>query len=194
MEIFTAPGVVAYKINGTTLNTNLDLNPEIYDTTVQAQDNCGGSASMPVTITVSADPSGSGGSGGSTPGNSFTNLQQEGGWTGYVLLAPSYLICSSCSVNRPQTKLSMKQAVSSPSLSGNATQFTIAGKTPFSDGLWNNHLIGDLSSQGKADADHAIVPAIHNFVYDVDFYSDNISASQALEFDINQFVDGKSYI
>jgi len=88
----------------------------------------------------------------------------------------------------------MKQGVSSPSFSGNATQFNLGGKMQFSDGLWNNHLIGDLSSQGKNDTDHTITPATHNFVYDVYFYSDNISASQALEFDINQFVDGKSYI
>jgi hypothetical protein len=87
----------------------------------------------------------------------------------------------------------MKQAVSSPSRSGNATRFGVGGKTQFSDGLWNNHLIGDLSSQGKAVAITQL-PAVHNFVYNAYFYSDNISASQALEFDINQFVDGKSYI
>jgi hypothetical protein len=79
MEILTAPGVVVYKVNGATLNTNLNLNPGIYNTTVQAWDNCGSSASRPVTMTVSPAPPGPGASGGSTPGMSFTSLQQQGG-------------------------------------------------------------------------------------------------------------------
>ena len=91
--IFTAPGVLAYKVNGATLNTNLSLNPAIYNTTVQAWDNCGGTVTAPVNITVSsAAPPAAGGpsSSGSTPGNSFGNLHEKGGWTAYVLLPPSY--------------------------------------------------------------------------------------------------------
>ena len=198
MGIFTAPGVLAYKANGTTLNTNVSLNPGAYSTSVQAWDNCGGIAATPVKITVSSTPP----SGGPAPtpapppppGTTFSNLHQKGGWTAYVLLPPSYAICSSCSVNGPETTLSMTQGVSSPALSGNSTKFSIGGKTQFSDGLWNNHLIGDYSSQGEPDTGRTINPATHNFIYDVYFYGDNIPASQALEFDINQFVDGKSYI
>ena len=200
IAVFTAPNVLAFQGKGATLNTNVILKPGTYNTIVQATDNCGDVAATPVTITVSSASQASSPSGGgpppppSTPGNQFSNLHQKSGWTAYVLLPPSYSICSSCSANGPQTTLSMKQGVSSPSLSGNSTQFSIGGKTQFSDGLWNNHLIGDFSSQGKDDGSHSIVPATHNFVYAVDFYSDNISASQAVEFDINQFVDGKSYI
>ena len=201
LAIYTAPNTLAYKVNAATLNTKVTLQPGSYKTSVQASDNCGGVASTPVAINVSnPGPSNAGGSSGSsspspsTPGNSLSNLQQKGGWTGYVLLPPSYSICSSCSLGGPQTTLSMKQGVSSPSLSGNATQFSIGGKTQFSDGLWNDHLIGDFSSQGLPDSGGTVNPNTHNFVYDVSFYSDNIGASQALEFDINQFVDGKSYI
>jgi hypothetical protein len=209
IAVFTAPGVLAFRGKGATLNTNLTLTPGTYKTTVQATDNCGDVAATAVTINVSnpspaSPPSASGGPPPNapnpppptppTPGNSFANLHQKSGWNTYVLLPPSYSICSGCSVNGPQTTLSMKQGVSSPSLSGNATQFSIGGKTQFSDGLWNNHLIGDFSSQGMGDGGHSIVPSVHNFVYDVSFYSDNMAASQAVEFDINQFVDGKSYI
>lgn len=88
----------------------------------------------------------------------------------------------------------MKQGVSSPSKSGNATQFDIGGSTKYADALWNNHLIGDYSSQGLADTGHSLAPSLHNFIYDVYFYSDNIGASQGVEFDINQFVNGKSFI
>ena len=209
LSVFSAPGVLAYKVNAATLNTNVTLQPGSYQTSVVASDKCGGVAKQPVAINVSsgsAPTSGGSGSAGNpapppppppaptTPGNSFASLHQKSGWTQYVLLPPSYSICSWCSANGPQTTLSMKQGVSSPSMSGNATQFSIGGKTQFSDGLWNNHLIGDFSSQGMDDSGKTINPATHNFVYDVYFYSDNIAASQALEFDINQFVNGKSYI
>ena len=195
MGVFTAPGVLAYKANGTTLNANLTFNPGAYNTTVQAWDNCGGMASAAIQITVSsAPPAGGPGPTPPPPGTSFSNLQQKAGWTGYVLLPPSYSICSSCSPNGPETTLSMNRSISSPSLTGSSTEFSIGGSTQFSDALWNNHLIGDNSSQGEPDTSRTINPAAHNFIYDVYFYADNISASQALEFDINQFVNGKSLI
>ena len=88
----------------------------------------------------------------------------------------------------------MKQGVSSPSLTGNATQMTIGGKTTYGDVLWNNHLIGDFSSQGLHDGNESLNKSLHNFTYDVYFYLNDVSVSQALEFDINQFVNGKSFI
>jgi hypothetical protein len=84
----------------------------------------------------------------------------------------------------------MTQNISSPSLSGNSSSWSIGGDTVYSDVLWNNHLIGDFSSQGMPDYNHTIIPSLHNFTYDVYFYVEDPSVSQALEFDINQFVDG----
>jgi hypothetical protein len=194
MGVFTAPGVLAYKAKGATLNANLTFNPGSYNTAVQAWDSCGGIGSAPIQITVSTTPPGGGSGSTSPPATTFSNLQQKGGWTGYVLLPPSYAICYSCSPSGPETTLSMNQNISSPSLSGSSTEFNIGGSTQFSDALWNNHLIGDNSSQGQPDTSRTINPATHNFIYDVYFYGDNIAASQALEFDINQFVDGKSFI
>jgi len=88
----------------------------------------------------------------------------------------------------------MTQNISSPSLSGHASRMDIGGQTDYADGLWNNHLIGDFSSQGLPDPNHSIVPSLHNFTYDVYFYVDDAGVSQALEFDINQFFGGNSYI
>ena len=62
-----------------------------------------------------------------------------------------------------------------------------------SDVLWNNHLIGDLSSQGLPDTNHTLVPTLHNFTCDVYFYGNNLGVSQALEFDVNQFFDGMGF-
>src|SRR5713101_120907 len=53
MGIYTAPGVLAYTVNGSSLNTELTLNPGTYHTTVQEWDNCGGSSATAITIIVS---------------------------------------------------------------------------------------------------------------------------------------------
>ena len=73
-------------------------------------------------------------------------------------------------------------------------KFTIGGKKSYADVLWNNHLIGHFSSQGLPDDDESINSKSHNFVYDVYFFAKDLGTSQALEFDINQFVNGKSFI
>jgi hypothetical protein len=185
MGIYTAPGVLAYVVNGASLNTNLNLGSGTYNTQVQEWDNCGGASKTPVTITVNSGPSNK---------KTFSNLHLSGGWTGYALLPTSYNICSSCTPNGPQETWSRWTGVSSPSVSGNSTQHNIGGQTHYADVLWNNHLIGDFSSQGLPDTNHTIVPNVHNFTYDVYFYANNIAVSQALEFDINQFFGGKSFI
>lgn len=184
MGIYTAPGALAYTAQGAQLNTLLTLNPGVYNTVVEEWDNCGGASATPVTITVG---------GGSTSGV-FANLHQQAGWTGYALLPSLYEICSSCKSTGPEVTWSMTQNISSPSLSGHSSLMDIGGQTVYADVLWNNHLIGDFSSQGLPDYNHTIVPNLHNFTYDVYFYVQDPSVSQALEFDINQFVDGNSYI
>ena len=184
MGIYTAPGKLAYTVNGASLNTNLSLSNGTYSTTVTEWDNCGGSASTPVTITV----------GGSSTSGTFTNLHQGSGWTGYALLPSLYNICDSCNSSGPDTTWSMTQKVSSPSRSGSSSKMAIGGQTVYSDVLWNNHLIGDFSSQNMPDTNKSIIPNLHNFTYDVYFWVDDASKSQALEFDINQFVGGYSYI
>jgi major membrane immunogen (membrane-anchored lipoprotein) len=184
MGIYTAPGVLAYSTQGSKINTELTLSPGVYHTVVQEWDNCGGSVGAPLTITV----------GGSSTSGSFAHLQQDSGWTGYALLPSAYAICTSCVPSGPQATWAMTQNVSSPSLSGHASLMQIGGETAYADILWNNHLIGDFSSQGMPDPDQTIVPNLHNFTYDVYFYVADLSVSQALEFDINQFVGGYSYI
>lgn len=187
MGIYTAPYQLAYVVNGANLNTTLTLNAGTYNTVVQEWDNCGGYAKTPITITV--------GSGGSPTQHTFANLhQQTSGWTGYALLPVSYAICSSCSPSGPQATWKRTTGISSPSVSGSSTRHDLGGTTQYADILWNNHLIGDFSSQGLPDWNHTLVPSVHNFIYDVWFYATNITVSQALEFDINQFFGGKSFI
>jgi hypothetical protein len=127
-----------------------------------------------------------------TPSQSFSNLQQSGGWASYGLTPPSYATCSPSSCDG--IIYSMTQGISSPSMSGASTQFSLGGTTVYADALFNNHLIGDFSSQGLPDSNHTLVPTYHNFTYDVYFYGANLQLSQALEFDINQFFDNLGFI
>ena len=70
---------------------------------------------------------------------------------------------------------SMTQYLSSPSLDGTATEFWLGGSTPYSDTIWWRDLGGTSAT---------------NFVYDLHFYMKNPSASQALEFDVNDTANG----
>ena len=168
--------------------------------------NCGSMTSVARPAAPAADSSssggssGSGGSGTSSGGSSSSNhstffdLQAGPGWTGYALLPPAFAICQTCTPNGPEATWARVTGIASPSLSGNSARHEIGGQTPYADILWNNHLIGDFSSQGLPDRSRTIVPSLRHFVYDVYFYADNLPASQALEFDINQFVNGQSFI
>lgn len=141
----------------------------------------------------------SGGSGGSGSGSgsgqqipSFNNLQGSSGWGQYAQAAPNFVDCSPSPCDG--ITFGMAQAVSSPSLSGNASEFSIGTGPAFTDALFNNHLIGALSSQNMPDTSGTLVPSLHSFTYDVYFYGDNLGASQALEFDINDFFNGMGFI
>jgi hypothetical protein len=191
IALYTAPGVLAYETKGAKLSTSLSLSAGTYNTSIKEVDNCGWSASVAVPITVSG--------GGSPPPpagppQTFSNLQQST-WTGYALLPPAFSICSSCTSAGPQLLWSWTPDISSPSLSGSATAtYYGAGSKQWADVLWNNHLIGNFSSQGLPDPDKKLVPTLHSFTYDVYFWVSDTTLSQAMEFDINQFVGGKSYI
>ncbi|MFZ0319668.1 MAG: hypothetical protein WAL56_11125 [Candidatus Sulfotelmatobacter sp.] len=184
MGIYTAPGQLAYVVNGASMNYNLTLSPGTYNTVVQEWDKCGGAATTPVKITVS------GGSGGG--GSSFSSLQASGGWAGYGQGPPKFVDCSPS----PCDGISfwMAQNVKSPSMDNKAMEVNVGGTAPYSDTLYNNHLIGTDSSQGLPDNNHTLVPSLHDFTYDVYFYGTDLSLSQAEEFDINQFFDNLGFV
>ena len=121
----------------------------------------------------------------------FSNLQKLSWGPGYALLAPSWGICSSCSSTSSSVNWYRTTKISSPSMSGSSAKHHIGGTHSYADILWNNHLVGSFSSQGLPDYSHTLSNGAHNFIYDVWFYASNISYSQALEFDINQFMGSK---
>jgi len=160
---------------------------------VAVSDSKGQSKQQPLQMTVSSNSS--------TPapttpaqngGNLFSNVQHSGGWSQYGQGPPNFVDCSPSPCDG--ISFSMTQGITSPSLSGQSTVFWIGGTTPFSDALWNNPLIGTSSTQGMPDGNQTLVPTLHNFTYDVDFYGDNFGLAQALEFDVNQFFNGMGFI
>jgi hypothetical protein len=181
MGIYTGPNQLAYVGNGASLNTSLSLSPGTYNATLVEWDYCGGAATAPVNFTVASS------------GKTFWNVHSSGGWNGYAQQPPDYGDCTWCTPSGPGTTWAMYQGNHSLTLSGSSTQFNLGGNLAYSDVLWNNHLIGDLSSQGLPDSSHTLVPTLHDFTYDVYFYSSNANVAEALEFDINQFFNGMGF-
>jgi hypothetical protein len=163
-----------YVTPGAKLNTQLSLEPGAQQTVVQEWDNCGGAAKTPVALTVAET------------GKTFSNLQRSSGWKSSGQVYPNY---SDCDTSCPGVTFSMKQGVASPSLSGNATQWNLGGTTPYSDVLFYNQLIGTASTQGLPDFGHTLVPSLHDFTYDLWFYVTDAAHTQAMEFDINWFMN-----
>src|ERR1700746_1859801 len=52
MGIYTAPGVLAYVVNGTKLSTDLSLGPRTYNAPGQQWDHCGGASKTSITLKV----------------------------------------------------------------------------------------------------------------------------------------------
>jgi len=148
---------------------------------------CGGAAPLGSTQTKSTVTTGSGQS-----GTAISNLQGSGGWGQYGQGPPSFVDCSPSPCDG--ISFSMSQGVGSPSMSGSASRFDLGGRAVYSDALFNNHLIGALSSQGMPDSKGNMVPSLHTFTYDVYFFAQDLGPSQALEFDINQFFNSMGFI
>jgi hypothetical protein len=149
--------------------------------------NCGGG--LGAQPNSNSDSGGSDTSGNETSnGTTFSDLQQSTWWNGYALLPSSYNICDTCTPSGPQATWGTTQGINSPALSsGGSMKFDIGGTMPFADILWNVKFTKHLP-------DESMVPTLSNFTYDVWFYGTNLETSQALEFDINQFFDGMSFI
>ncbi len=123
---------------------------------------------------------------------SFNDLQKKSGWKmAFLSKDNNWAMCSPSTCTSPTYYGYLKQFVSSPSLSGASSEWHLGGTKPYVDVFWNNHLVGDFS--GVTDTANVLGNA-HHFSYDLYFYVKSKYAPQALEFDINQFVGGHSYI
>ena len=105
-----------------------------------------------------------------TSGNSYPNVDQMSGWQ----------VCSNCAgASGADAPSSFSQYQASPSMDGGSMKFSIGGTTPYTNALWYKGF-GSNSSQ--------------HFAYDVYFYLTTPNYSEALEFDLNQYIGGHQYI
>jgi hypothetical protein len=102
-----------------------------------------------------------------------SNIDQMTGWE-------SCSVCAGHNGAGPTMSHSVKLNVASPSMDGRSAQFSIGGGVRYGNALWWKQL-------GYNDG-------ASNFVYDLYYYIKNPSASQALEFDVNQSRTGHKYI
>ncbi|HLJ77571.1 MAG TPA: hypothetical protein VKT75_09165, partial [Acidobacteriaceae bacterium] len=58
---------------------------------------------------------------------------------------------------------------------------------PYADVLFTASLIGQNAQID--DADHTLLPSMHHFTYDADFYVDDPSVTSGLEFDVALWMD-----
>jgi hypothetical protein len=127
----------------------------------------------------------------SPSGTTITDLHSKKGWVPYGEYPPVYAICPGPCPGITWAKLT---GIQTPALSGNATKFKLGGTKPYSDVLWTMGLIGAKSSLGMPDSNHTLIPTLHHFVYDVYFYGSKLNLSQVLEFDVNQYLNGNSFV
>jgi len=169
--------------DGPQLNTQVTLNAGVQNTVVEEWDNCGGASYLPVNLAVQQI------------GTKLSKLQSSYGWNSWGQSPPSYVDCSPSPCNG--IEFSHTLDIASPSLSGNATEFTLGGyrgTTSWGDALFSLPVIGPYSTQGIPDASHTLLPTLHNFVYDADFYVTDLPVTQVLEFDINMYLNSVGMI
>jgi hypothetical protein len=158
-----------------------------------------GSASSSGSGSGSGSGSASGGGAGTSSGAGSTstpaaggaitlaNVQtQAGNWQSWGQIWPQY---TNCVAPCDQSTWQQDYGVQNPSLSGNATEYQMTANQSGADVLFTAGLIGNGSAQNP-DADHQLLPSLHNFTYDTDFYVADPSVTRALEFDISLWMDG----
>ncbi len=169
MAIYVDNNLVT-KVGGASINTNVSMSGGRHNVVVQAWDATGAVQKTALAVNVSGNP---GPGPGPISGNAFNDIDQLPGWQN----------CGACAGpggHGVPVPYSMTQYRSSPSIDGKSAEFWIGGRHPYSSALWWKQL--------------GARPGASHLVYDLYFYVTNPSAPQALEFDINQSVNGRKYI
>ncbi|MGI9100864.1 MAG: Ig-like domain-containing protein [Terriglobales bacterium] len=166
-----------YQVNNgsTSLSASVSLSSGTHSVFVRAWDKVSGYVSSPtISITVGSS---SGSTSTSSTDPTIYNINTQSGWNS----------CSSCAGDGgsgPVASYYSSQWVSSPSLDGKSMKFAITSTPAWGAVLWYKGLTSQISSPGTK----------HHFIYDTYVYLNNSSAVQALEFDINQYVNGHQLI
>jgi hypothetical protein len=106
-------------------------------------------------------------------GTTISDIDQMNNWE-------SCTVCAGPGGNGPAVPYSVWLYQNSPSLDGSSARFNLGGSIPYSAALWWKQLQPDSNA--------------HNFEYDFWVYLTDSNSPQALEFDVNQSVNGKKFI
>ncbi|MBV9072130.1 MAG: hypothetical protein JOZ10_00750 [Acidobacteria bacterium] len=158
----------AYQIPANALDTYLPVALGTHYVVVQSWDAYGNVFKTPLTINVS----GAGSAAAPAAAPTFAQIQAMDSWD-------SCSVCAGNGGNGPGTDHGLQQGIGTPSLSGSSSLFTVGG-APWGAALWWRELGGNDGA--------------YNLHYSLDFYMEDPSAAQALEFDVNQTAGGLRYI
>jgi len=177
VQIYDNGNLVANSTNPA-VNQSLSLAPGSNYIVVQAWDAAGTVFDYPVTVNSgvaaqTAAPTDAPQANIPAGAGSKLNIDEMGGWQ-------SCDACAGPNGAGPVDPYSMTQNINSPSIDGKAATFWLGGNVPWGAALWWDQL-------GPVDS------ASH-FVYDLQFYSNNPTVAQGLEFDVNQSVNNLKYI
>ena len=157
----------AYSVASADVSTYLTMSTGTHKLVVQSWDTGGTTVqSAGITFTVS-------GSSVLANAKQYLNIDQMTGWQ-------SCDACAGAGGAGPKAVYTMTQNVASPSMDNKSAQFYLKGSTAYSSALWWKQLGANS--------------AVSNFQYDLYFYLKTPSAAQALEFDVNQSLNGKKHI
>lgn len=153
------------------INTQIFVAPGQHTLEVMAEDNQGYISATIVNITVTTQSQ-----------TAISNIQSMPGWQSCSALFPpgSGRDGQICAAGLGTADSTMTQNQSSPAMDGQSAKFTMGGPTAYSNMLYFNAIAGGNN--------------VSHFNYDLYFYIDNPTASQALEFDINQTFGGNRWV
>src|SRR3569833_2038843 len=162
--------VQAYKVSSANVNTSITVAAGSHNMVVQSWDSAGTVLkSGAISFTAKQDTS----SGPPADAKKYANIEQMSGWEG----------CNACAGSGgtgPKAVYTLTHDQTSPAMDGNSTKLYLQPSAPYANALWWKQLGGNSS--------------VSHFQYDLYFYLKNPSASQALEFDMNQSINGHKYI
>ncbi len=104
----------------------------------------------------------------------YKNIDERSGWG-------SCDACAGFNARGASASHSMQRGISSPSLDGRSTRFSIGGTHRYANALWWTQITSSRTAVKKA----------RNIVLDLYLYYKNRRAPQALEFAVTQYLDGR---
>ncbi len=154
-----------YSVKKSSLDTSLNLANGNHYIVVQAWDTHGKvykAAGFNISV-----------SGGNNNNATYQMIHTMSGWQ-------SCGACAGPGGHGPDTPRYMHQFISTPSMTGKASEYWIGPKVAYSGALWWKQLGGNAK--------------VSHFIYDLYFYVKNPGAPQALEFDMNQSANSRKFI